>query len=87
MSDKLEFTVFLVNHKLENDLGIDLGTSGEIEARETVRVKDIESVREAADDDDIIKGRCSIRTTSGQSFHVKGSYEEIMKKLEINNWQ
>lgn len=86
MDKVLEWTVFLYNQKLEEDLGIELD---EIEARSSIRVSSVDVVRELAlkNDNEVHKDRALLELRTGDSFQVKGSYDNVLKRLKDNGWE
>lgn len=85
--NKLKFICFLYNKKLQEDLGIDLGDANDIEANITIKVDSIINVRECANSEgEIYKDKCNIEQQGGESFNVKGSYQEVLSRLEQQGW-
>ena len=85
MRNKISVIVFLYDKKLEEDLGIDLGMGGEIEAQAIVLISEIESIRECANEE-ILQDRSTLEMKSGTAFLIKGSFKSNLKLLEANGW-
>jgi len=85
---KIEFTIFLFNKNMEEDLGISLGEAGEIHAKVTVRIDQISAVRQIAENnaDEICDKKSNVSTINGDSFHVLGSYESVLAELKKLGW-